>query len=139
MHTSLLFRLFEEYALPALNAICRELAPLCKGVIVHICGQLRIIYPQLSQLECSALSVDAIVNVRKLREALGSKPIMGNVSTFALANGEEATIRKMCQASLSAGVDILAPACGLGTTSKTESIALLMQCAAQSGEVCADA
>lgn len=52
-------KLFEEYALPALNRICEELKPLCKGVIVHICGQLRTIYPQLAKLKCSGLSVDA--------------------------------------------------------------------------------
>lgn len=132
-------KLFEEYALPALNAICRELKPLCKGVIIHICGQLRMIHPQLSRLECSALSVDAVVNVRKLRETLGQMPIMGNVSTFTLANGEESTIRKMCRASLAAGVDILAPACGLGTTSRMESIALMMQCVLQNEEVGTDA
>ena len=132
-------KLFEEYALPALNAICRELKPLCKGVIIHICGQLRMIYPQLSQLECSALSVDAVVNVRKLHEALGDMPIMGNVSTFTLANGEESTIRKMCRASLAAGVNILAPACGLGTTSRMEHIGLMMQCAKQWKEASDDA
>lgn len=122
-------KLFEEYALPALNTLCRELKPLCKGVIVHICGQLRTVYPQLQKLECSAISVDAIVNVRELRENLPGKAIMGNVSTFALAGGNENTIRKLCRGSLAGGVDILAPACGLGTTSSVEHIAILMQCA----------
>ena len=120
-------RLFEEYALPALNRLCQELKPLCRGVIVHICGQLHTIYPQLSMLECSAISVDAIVNVKELRENVPGKAIMGNVSTFALANGKESVIRNLCRASLVGGVDILAPACGLGTTSRIESIALMMK------------
>lgn len=122
-------RLFEEYALPALNRICCELKPLCKGVIVHICGQLHSIYPQLRMLECDAVSVDAIVNVRELRKNVPGKAIMGNVSTFALANGKESLIRSLCRSSLEGGVDILAPACGLGTTSSVESIALMMKCA----------
>lgn len=119
-------KLFEEYALPALNRLCRELKPLCKGVIVHICGQLKPIYPQLKMLECSSLSVDAIVSVKALKEALPSMPVMGNVSTFALAGGDESVIRKLCRSCISNGVDILAPACGLGTTTTVESIRLMM-------------
>jgi len=120
-------KLFEEYALPALNRLCRELKPLCKGVIVHICGQLRTIYPQLQKLESSAISVDAIVNVRELRSNVPGKVIMGNVSTFALANGNANVIGSLCRSSLAGGVDILSPACGLGTTTKIDSIALMMK------------
>lgn len=127
-------KLFEEYALPALNRICRELRPLCRGVIIHICGQLHAIYPQLRRLESDAISVDAVVNVRELRENVPGKAIMGNVSTFALANGRESAIRGLCRSCLAGGVDILAPACGLGTTSRVESIALMMQCAREAAE-----
>lgn len=119
-------KLFEEYALPALNKLCRELKPLCKGVIVHICGQLKPIYPQLAQLECSSLSVDAIVNVKALKAALPGVPVMGNVSTFALAGGDESVIRKLCRSCINNGVDILAPACGLGTTTTVDSIRIMM-------------
>lgn len=127
-------KLFEEYALPALNKICQELKPLCKGVIVHICGQLKPIYPQLAKLECSALSVDAIVSIKALKDALPGMPIMGNVSTFALAGGEEATIRKLCRSCIGNGVDILAPACGLGTTTTVDSIRILMKSVTETTE-----
>lgn len=132
-------KLFEEYALPALNRLCDELNPLCKGVIIHICGQLKPIYPQLAQLKCSALSVDAIVNVKALKEALPGMPIMGNVSTFALAGGEKATIQKLCRSCIGNGVDILAPACGLGTTTTVDSIRILMQSVTEMREGTSDA
>lgn len=127
-------KLFEEYALPALNKLCRELKPLCKGVIIHICGQLKPIYPQLAKLECSTLSVDAIVNVKALKAALPGIPVMGNVSTFALAGGDEGVIRKLCRSCINNGVDILAPACGLGTTTTVDSIRLMMQSVAEAAE-----
>lgn len=127
-------KLFEEYALPALNRICEELRPLCDGVIVHICGQLHSIYPQLALLKSDTISVDAIVNVRELRENVPGKSIMGNVSTFALAGGKETVIRNLCRSCLASGVDILAPACGLGTTSAVESIAIMMKCAKETME-----
>ncbi len=122
-------KLFEEYALPALNRICEELKPLCKGVIVHICGQLRTIYPQLAKLKCSGLSVDAVVNIKELRKNLPNMAIIGNISTFALAGGNAAVIQNLCNSTIDGGVDVLAPACGLGTTSTVESISIMMKTA----------
>ena len=131
--------LFEQFALPSLNRLCQNLIPHCEGVIVHICGQLQPIYPLLKQLKSSALSVDAIVNVKKLRQAVPNKIIMGNVSTFALANGEKDIIRNLCQGCLKQGVDILAPACGLGTTTTVNSIRLMMETVQSATEVAEDA
>ncbi|OUN06330.1 hypothetical protein B5G43_09195 [Flavonifractor sp. An92] len=120
-------KLFAEFALPCLNRLCEALRPRCSGVIIHICGQLQPIYPQLAQLKCSALSADAVVNLAQLRAAIPGMVVMGNVSTFALAAGNAATIRTLCQNSLKQGADILAPACGLGTTTTLESIRLMME------------
>ena len=119
-------KLFEQYALPCLNRLCRGLRPHCKGVIVHICGQLRPIYPQLAQLECDGLSVDAVVSLHDIRQTVPGKAIMGNVSTFALAAGKDETIRNLCHACVANGADILAPACGLGTTTTVDSIRVMM-------------
>ncbi len=127
-------KLFEQFALPCLNRLCRQLKSLCKGVIVHICGQLQPIFPQLERLECSALSVDAIVNIKQLRQALPHKVVMGNVSTFALAGGQKDVIQNLCRTCLDQGVQILAPACGLGTTTEVSSIRLLMEAAKERAE-----
>lgn len=118
-------KLFKEYALPCLNRICRELKPLCKGVIIHICGQLQTIYSSLADMECDVISVDAVVNITAMKEQVAGKLVMGNVSTFALANGTDDIIQKLCRNCLKNGVDILAPACGLGTTTTLEHIRLL--------------
>lgn len=119
-------RLFEQFALPYLNRLCRELRPHCQGVIIHICGQLKAVYAQLAQLECDTLSVDAVVNVKDIRKHVPGKAVMGNVSTFALAGGKESAIRSLCRTCLGNGVDILAPACGLGTTTTVDSIRMMM-------------
>lgn len=119
-------KLFEKYAVPALNRICEALIPRCKGVIVHICGQLRAIYPQLAMLKSKVISVDAIVSIKEMKAQLPDKIIMGNISTFALAAGKADMIRNLCRTCLKNGVDILSPACGLGTTTTVESIAIMM-------------
>lgn len=119
--------LFKKYALPYLNRICRELKPLCKGIIVHICGQLKSIYEELLQLECDVISVDAVVNLKQLKKRLPNKIIMGNVSTFALASGNKKIIHKLCENCIENGTNILSPACGLGTTTKIDSIKIIME------------
>lgn len=129
---------FEEYALPSLNRLCRELRPLCRGVIVHICGKLQTIYPQLARLESDALSFDAVVSVRGVRENVPGKAVMGNVSTFALAGGTPDRVRPLCRACLSGGVDILSPACGLGTTTPLENIRVLMETAKEASHAAPD-
>ena len=127
-------KLFEEYALPSLNRICEALRPYSDGVIVHICGQLRSIYPVLAKLNTDALSVDAVVNLKSLRENVPGKAIMGNVSTFALAGGDPKIIRTLCRNCLKNGADILAPACGLGTTTTADSIRLMREAAEEAYE-----
>jgi len=78
--------------------------------------------------------VDAVVSIKELKEHLPDKVIMGNVSTFALAAGKADTIRSLCRTCLKNGVDILSPACGLGTTTTVDSIAIMMDTVKNSEE-----
>lgn len=83
----------------------------------------------LAKLKCSGLSVDAVVNIKELRKNLPNMAIIGNISTFALAGGNAAVIQNLCNSTIDGGVDVLAPACGLGTTSTVESISIMMKTA----------
>ena len=74
------------------------------------------------------------MNIKQLRQALPHKVIMGNVSTFALAGGQKEVIQNLCRTCLDQGVQILAPACGLGTTTEVGSIRLLMEAAKERAE-----
>lgn len=85
---------FAEFALPYIN----ELVAFFKArygtpAIVHICGNVRILGAMLGQLGSEAVSIDALVSIKVLKELAPTKIAMGNVSTFLLAKGNPARIQ----------------------------------------------
>jgi [methyl-Co(III) methanol-specific corrinoid protein]:coenzyme M methyltransferase len=115
-------KLFEEYALPYINQICEALAALGTPVIVHICGNVRPIQRRLFNLRGSALSVDAMVNLAELKAEHRSLVAMGNLSTYLLERGTEKSVSSAAASLLKKEIDILAPACGLSTTTPLQNI-----------------
>lgn len=126
---------FACFALPYLNQIAEALRPLCGGVIIHICGRLQPIYPLLTQLTSDVISVDSVVSMEALKAHVPDKAVMGNISTVALELGNREVLRNHCRACLRQGVDILAPACGLGTHTSLNSLGTLMAAAKEFADV----
>ena len=112
-------KLFFEFMVRYLNILTDALkadypnAP----VIVHICGRMHKVYDLLNQLKCDTLSFDACVSVKKAKELLPGHSIMGNVSTYALEYGKPEKISRITRKCIRDGVDVIAPACGLGNAS----------------------
>lgn len=116
-------KLFHEYGVKYINKIVKELRPLCKtGLIVHICGRLKSVYDELNELESDAISFDSITSVKEVKEAAIGKAIMGNVSTLALEKNNPKEIKESSRYCIEAGVNILSPACGIGTRTPLENI-----------------
>jgi [methyl-Co(III) methanol-specific corrinoid protein]:coenzyme M methyltransferase len=115
-------RLFEEYALPYLNRIVKAVHKAGKPVIVHICGDVKTVKKHLFNLQSDALSVDAMVNLGLIKEENNSITTMGNLSTYLLESGNSDTIRQAARVLLGRNIDIVAPACGLSTSSPLENI-----------------
>lgn len=123
---------FNEFATPYLNKIIDNLKPYAQGgTIIHICGKLKSIYNELNDLHSDAISFDSITNVKQVVENVHGKIIMGNVSTFAIENGTEESLKNISNQCLNSGVDILSPACGIGVRSKLNNIKVLVECAKQ--------
>ncbi|MDR0886710.1 MAG: methylcobamide--CoM methyltransferase [Clostridiales Family XIII bacterium] len=118
-------KLFTEFALPYLNHLIEEIHAIHVPVIVHICGDVNMIKPQLAQLKSNAISVDAMVNLQKLKQELGGVTVMGNVSTYQLEFGEADAVSKSAERLMSRGIDIIAPACGLSTSTPLANIEAL--------------
>lgn len=125
-------KIFNEFATPYLNKIIDNLKPHAKGgTIIHICGKLKSIYNELNDLHSDAISFDSITNAKQVVENVHGKIIMGNVSTFAIENGTEESLKNISNQCLNSGVDILSPACGIGVRSKLNNIKVLVECAKQ--------
>jgi len=116
---------FSEYALRYLNELADEIHRLGVPVIVHICGNITSVEAHLVKLHTDALSTDAAVKLADLKAKHPHVTVMGNVSTYALQFGEPDKIAKRTRQLVEQGVDIIAPACGVSTSTPLANIQAL--------------
>lgn len=115
-------KLFEEFAVKYINKIVDSVKKENIRTIVHICGQMRKVYPGVNKIESDVLSFDSIVSLRDARKNLAARLLMGNVSTYALEFGEAGKIAELTEKCVKDGSDIISPACGLGMTSPLKNV-----------------
>ncbi len=118
-------RMFEEYAVPYLNKLIDGIHAMNAAVIVHICGNMNTVKHLLPQIKSDAISTDALVNLRLLKEEFPSLTTMGNLSTYLLEFAGPDQISKQTAKLVRDGIDIISPACGLSTSSALENIRAL--------------
>lgn len=115
-------KMFNEYAVRYLNKVIDGIHGFGAPVIVHICGKLQSVKQCLPQLRCDAVSTDALVNLKLLKEEFPGLKVMGNVSTFMLEYGDTAKVSAYTSGLVRDGIDIISPACGLSTATSLEAI-----------------
>ncbi|KXG77413.1 Uroporphyrinogen decarboxylase [Fervidicola ferrireducens] len=113
---------FSEAVVPYLNKITEAIHASSGYAIVHICGRLSPVLPELKKLEAPVLSIDAVTALRKVKENLPEKVIMGNVSTYLLGKADPQKVAKAAKMSIKQGAGILAPACGISPLTPLENI-----------------
>ncbi len=118
-------RMFEEYAVRYLNKLIAGIHSLNAPVIVHICGNMNTVKNHIPQIKSDAISTDALVNLRLLKEEFPFLTTMGNLSTYLLELGTPEKVSSQAERLVSDGIDIISPACGLSTTSSIENIQAL--------------
>ena len=114
--------LFEEYAVRYLRDLVRAVHAAGTPTIVHICGdtdRCRDLWPLI---ESEAISVDAMINLARLKRSFPSLATVGNVSTFLLEFGPAEKVARRTLKLVSEGVNVIAPACGLSTSTKLATI-----------------
>jgi [methyl-Co(III) methanol-specific corrinoid protein]:coenzyme M methyltransferase len=115
-------KLFEEFAVKYINRIIDAVQKENIPTIVHICGQMKKVYPQLNKIKSDVLSFDSIVSINEARKNLGDRLLMGNVSTYAIEFGDTKDISRITQKCVKDGSNIIAPACGLGMKSPLKNV-----------------
>lgn len=97
----------------------KELADVIKkkGAIgvLHIRGRAQRIIKDMAETEFHTLSVEEKVNIKEAKAVIGSKPVLvGNISSSkTLFMGSPADVEKEAQTAIEAGIDVLAPSCGI--------------------------
>ena len=115
-------KLFEEYTVKYNNMIWDALQKETMGKIMHICGQMKNVYPQAELIHSDVLSFDSCVSMREAREHLKKHALMGNVSTWTLEFGQPEKVEQLAVKCWKDGSNIISPACGLGTKSPLTNI-----------------
>jgi MtaA/CmuA family methyltransferase len=125
---------FAEFVLPYLNQMTEHFRErFGTPAIVHICGDVKSLGGQLGQLSAEVVSVDSVVGIPKLKELAKGKLTMGNISTLLLEQGSADAVARAGLSCLAHGVDILAPACGIGPRTPIVNIKSLAGSVTQAG------
>jgi [methyl-Co(III) methanol-specific corrinoid protein]:coenzyme M methyltransferase len=127
---------FEKLAAPALIRVLRALRDGGASPILHICGDLRPILPQVALIARNldaplALSVDAMVSGRDLKAALPEVVRVGNVDALLLQREDVATVERVARTAAH-DFDILSPACGLVPMTPAENLRAMVRAARDS-------
>lgn len=120
-------KMFEEYAVKYLNRILDGIHSLKIPVIVHICGNMNTVWDQIPSIRADAVSTDAVVNLRNLKESFPELTTMGNLSTYLLEFGTPEKVALHTEKLIADGIDIISPACGLSTSSSLKNIQALTE------------
>lgn len=126
-------RLFGEYAVPYLNKVIDAVHDAGGQAIVHICGDLKPVRKLIPNLRSDAISTDAMVNLRALKEEYPQLTTMGNLSTYLLELANSETVVQQTERLLRDGIDIISPACGLSTSTGVEKIQAMTGTVKQKG------
>ncbi len=113
---------FKEYAVRYINRIADRVRIAGVPVILHICGNIGSVKHLLPELRVDAISTDVVVSLVRLKEEFPGLVTMGNVSTYLLEFGDPDRVARTTTRLVDEGIDIIAPACGLSTST---SLALI--------------
>lgn len=115
-------KLFGEYAVPYINKLVDAVQPKGVPVILHVCGNLNSVKHLLQDIRANAISTDAMVSLKHLKAEFPQLTTMGNVSTYLLELGTEEKVAWQTNNLITQGVNIIAPACGLSTSTPLANI-----------------
>jgi [methyl-Co(III) methanol-specific corrinoid protein]:coenzyme M methyltransferase len=111
---------FERLILPRYQDMSNRL----KGdVVLHICGDVTAILPQLAETGFAAISIEEKTDLAEAKRAFeGKTRIVGNVSTSqTIFRGTPTEVLDESAMALQKGTDVLAPGCGLAPTSPLDN------------------
>jgi [methyl-Co(III) methanol-specific corrinoid protein]:coenzyme M methyltransferase len=97
--------------------------------VLHICGDTCHLLGSIKRSGATGLSVDQCMDLVQVKKVLnGEMALIGNVSPIgSLLFGTPDTVGRESTACLRAGVDVLAPGCGLAPRTPTENIRAMVR------------
>jgi len=121
-------RMFRGIVKPAIAGMVEAIGGTS---FLHICGNCTPILVDMAETGVNSISISDKVDARQAKELVSGKAkITGNISTTVtlLLKGPE-DVREECRAAIEAGVDILAPSCGISPVTPNRNIRALVEAA----------
>lgn len=115
-------KFFNEYAVRYLNQVIDAIHAMNTKAIVHICGKMNAVKKYIPEIKSDAISTDAFISLKMLKEEYPTLTTMGNLSTFILEFSDEEKVANVTNKLVKDGIDIIAPACGLSTSTPLKNI-----------------
>lgn len=115
-------KMFEEYGVYYLNKLVDGIHSQGAPAIVHICGDLNRVKHLVPTIKSDAISTDAMVNLALLKQEFPQVTTMGNLSTYLLEFSTPDKVAARAEKLVQDGVNIIAPACGLSTSTSLANI-----------------
>jgi len=125
-------RMFRGFVKPAIAEMVKAINA---SSFLHICGNSTPILGDMAETGVDSISISDKVDIQKAKELVAGKAkITGNISTTVtlLLKGPQ-DVTQECAAAIEAGVDILAPSCGIAPVTPNENIRALAEAARQHG------
>lgn len=121
-------RMFRGIAKPAITSIVDTIDG---SSFLHICGNSTPIIRDMAETGVDAISISDKVDAKQAKQLVdGMTKIMGNISTtVTLTLKKPVDVLADCRKAIDAGVDILAPSCGIAPMTPNENIRALVEAA----------
>ncbi|WGI16876.1 methylcobamide:CoM methyltransferase MtaA [Methanonatronarchaeum sp. AMET-Sl] len=112
-----------------LGATLEEFANQTSSVnVLHICGDSTAIIDQMAATGFDAISIEEKVNVQEAKDMANGTAIVGTVSTAnTMLRGKPDEVKAEAKENLDAGIDVLAPSCGIAPGTPLEAIQALVE------------
>ncbi len=115
---------FEEFMIPMYKKISEAVHEKGIKIIIHICGKSQSILESLNESGADSLSFDSAVGIKEAKKVLRT-PIMGNVSTQLLDQGEKEKVKLHTETVIKNGTSIVSPACGLAMSTTIKNLKIM--------------
>jgi len=115
--------------IPLINEVCRVITSKGAHPFLHVCGDTTHLLSLFPRVSASVYQVDSMVSLRKAREALGGRCLMGNVDTSLLLTGDEESITsavRKCVEEAGARYYILSAGCEIPPQTPPDNLKALI-------------
>jgi [methyl-Co(III) methanol-specific corrinoid protein]:coenzyme M methyltransferase len=122
---------FATFVKPKLTEVANAIKKKGAVGVLHICGGTLKIIKDMAETGFDSLSIEEKVDIVKAKEIIGPKPaLIGNVAAAKiLFSGTPESVRAEAKRAITAGVNVLAPGCGLPAPTPLENIQALVNAA----------